>query len=97
MRLTNGGSIREELNEIPTRNWWKYGFLIPPVLFIALGVIDLFMSGPKLNIFLLIGSGLLLNHLSASFLKKRSHIRIAGFSGVVIWLIFFYTQFFSLI
>ncbi len=90
MKLTKGGSIREELNEIPTRNWWKYGFLFPPILFFTLGVIDLFMSGPKLNMFLLIGAILLTNHLSVSFFKKSSYKKASGFLAIIFTLIFIY-------
>ena len=73
MKLTKGGTIREELKEIPTRNWWKYGYLVPIALILILGVIDLFMSGPALNIFLIVGPLTLFNHFSISFYKKESH------------------------
>jgi len=95
MKLTEGGSIKEELEAIPKRNWWKYTFLVPPLLILFMGIINLFMPERESTIFLLIGSVLLLNHLAASFLKKSSHIRIAGFSGMTIGLIFLYIQFFS--
>jgi len=92
MKLTRAGSIREELNDIPTRNWWKYGFLVPIVLILLLGVIDLFMSSPSLNIWLVAGSLFLFNHLSVSFFKKKSHKKISSFISMAFALILLYQQ-----
>lgn len=84
MKLTQSGSIKEELKEIPRRNWWKYTFLVPLILFVVIGVIGLFDPEYDSRQYLLFGILLLLNHLSASFLNKQLHRQVLGFVAIII-------------
>ncbi len=93
MKLTKGGTVVEEMKDIPNRKWWRISNLIPSVLFLIIGVIDLIMSDEFHPMFLLIGMILFLNHLSVYHLKKKSH-RMLSLGAVLISVaILFYQQF----
>ena len=73
MDLTKGGSVGDELKNIPNRTWWKVTFAIPALLFLVLGMIDLLVSqGHRFQI-LLIGLMLGSSQLANSVLKKAAH------------------------
>lgn len=73
MKLTKGGTITEELRDIPTRRWWRISFLIPTILFFVIAVLDLFLSEEFTPIFFLFAMMTLLPQLTAYYLRKKSH------------------------
>ena len=95
MILTKGGSIIEELKDIPKRKWWRISMLIPPLLAILLGVIDLSMSEEFHPSFFLIGMLFLLPQITANYLKKKSHKKLARGLNLIFLCLFWYLFFFD--
>lgn len=95
MNLTKGGTVVDELKDIPTRKWWKVAFAIPTVLFMILGLIDLYISkGHRFQILLL---GLMLSsiQMAKSVLKKPAHQIGAQILTLIFALLFLYQIYFS--
>ncbi len=95
MILTKGGSIIEELKDIPKRKWWRISMLIPPLLAILLGVIDLSMSEEFHPSFFLIGMLFLLPQITANYLKKKSHRIFSSGLNLLVIVLYFYLLFFQ--
>jgi len=93
MKLTETGSIRKDLEAIQTRGWWKYGFLIPPLMFLLIGVVNAFIPEYESAQFLLIGMMLLLNHLSVSFLKERFYKKLSSLASMIFAILFILKQY----
>ncbi len=69
--------------------------MIPPVLALLMGVIDLFMSDEFTPLFFLIGMIFLLPQLTANYLKKKSHKKLARGLNLIFLCLFWYLFFFD--
>ena len=93
MKLTQGGTVVEELKGIPKRNWWKITFAVPPIIFLVLGVIDFVVSTDHRTTILLIGLLLASNHLATSILQNILYKKIAGSLSLIFSLLVIYQLF----
>lgn len=90
MKLTQSGTVLEELKDIPKRNWWKITFAVPPIVFLVLGVMDVIVSTNHRTTILLIGLMLSSNHLATSILQSNTHKKIAQSLSLIFSLILLY-------
>jgi len=94
MDLTKGGTVADELKDIPTRRWWKVTFAIPAILFLIIGLIDLFLSKGQSFQILLIGLMLTSSQLATSVLKKPTYQIGAQILTLIFALLFLYQIYF---
>ncbi len=69
--------------------------MVPPLLFLLIGVIDLFISEKFNPLFFLIGMIVLLPQLTANYLKKKSHKMLSQGLNLIFVVLFIYLQFFQ--